>query len=222
VGKTTLFRSILGALSPLKGEILLNGKPIAHHRPQDVAKLIAYVPQAHQAAFPFKVLDVVMFGRTAHLNRFQMPGRNDRMVAEMNLDFLDIRHLAERSYTELSGGERQMVLIARALSQEASFLVLDEPTSNLDYGNQCRVLQKIKALREQNIGILMATHSPDHAFMIGTHVIVLKGGHIHKMGPPEQVLTCEVLKRTYGVNVHLLDVPEGHLPSRKICAPSLY
>lgn len=222
VGKTTLFRTLLGAIPPLSGELLLNGQRPTGLSPQVMAKLIAYVPQAHQTAFPFNVLDVVLFGRTAHLKRFRMPDHHDRKVAEANLDFLEISHLAGRSYTELSGGERQLVLIARALSQEASFLLMDEPTSNLDYGNQCLVLQKIKRLKDQQIGILMATHSPDHAFMVGSQVVVLKGEGIHKMGPPEKVLTCEVLRRTYGVNVQLLDVPAGRYPARKVCAPSLY
>lgn len=222
VGKTTLFRTLLGALPPLKGSITINGRQPASLEPRTMAKWLAYVPQAHQSAFPYSVLDVVLFGRTAHISRFGTPDKNDRRKALAALDFLDIGRLAGKSYSELSGGERQLVLIARALSQEASFLLMDEPTSNLDYGNQCLVLQKIKQLNEQHIGVLMATHSPDHAFMVGSQVVVLKGEGIHKMGPPEQVLTCEVLRRTFGVNVQLLDVPAGRCAGRKTCTPSMY
>jgi iron complex transport system ATP-binding protein len=222
VGKTTLFRSALGFLPPVRGDIFLNGVKTSHYTPREFARHVAYVPQAHHTPFPYKVLDVVLFGRTTHLGYFNTPGRHDRKVAEANLDLLDICHLAERPFPELSGGERQLVLIARALSQEASFLIFDEPTSNLDYGNQCRVLQKIRSLQDQSVGILMATHSPDHAFMIGSQVIMLEGGSICRMGSPEEVLTCETLKQTYGVNVQLFDTPEETFPSRKVCVPVLY
>jgi iron complex transport system ATP-binding protein len=216
IGKTTLFRSLLGFLPPLKGEIRLNGQNIAHYKPRSLARHVAYVPQAHHTPFPYKVLDVVLFGRTAHLGYFGKPGHRDRILAEENLDLLDIRHLSERPFPELSGGERQLVLIARALTQEASFLILDEPTSNLDYGNQCRVLQKIRSLEDQSVGILMATHSPDHALMIGSQVIILGEDRLCQTGLPEEMLTPETLKQTYGVDIHFFDTP-----SRKICVPMM-
>jgi iron complex transport system ATP-binding protein len=221
VGKTTLFRSALGFLPPMNGEILLNGKQTTRYTPREFARQVAYVPQAHHTPFPYKVKDVVLFGRTVHLGYFGTPSRQDRKVAERTLDLLELRHLSDRPFPELSGGERQMVLIARALAQEASFLILDEPTSNLDYGNQCRVLQKIRSLQDQSIGILMATHSPDHAFMIGTQVIVLQGSSLVQCGHPQEILTTETLQQTYGVDVLLFDTPQESLLPRRICIPVL-
>jgi len=221
VGKTTLFRSALGFLPPLKGEILLNGKNTARFTPKEFARQVAYVPQAHHTPFPYKVKDVVLFGRTAHLGYFGTPNHHDRKVAESTLEMLELRHLSERPFPQLSGGERQMVLIARALAQDASFLIFDEPTSNLDYGNQCRVLQKIRSLQDQSIGILMATHSPDHAFMIGTQVVILQGSSLVQCGRPQDILTTETLHQTYGVDVLLFDAPQGDSPPRRICTPVL-
>ena len=217
-GKTTLFKSILGFLPPISGKIQLNGKSIARFSSKELARYIAYVPQAHSTPFPYKVIDVVLFGRSAHLGYFNAPGRKDRMIAESNLDLLEIRHLAERSFSELSGGEQQLVIIARALTQETSFLIFDEPTSNLDYGNQIRVIQKIKSLRNQSIGILMATHSPDHAFMLSSQIIILDKG-LAQIGNPDQTLTAATLIQTYGVEVQIFDTPNGLSPARKICVP---
>ncbi len=219
VGKTTLFKSVLGFLPPLSGEIRLNGKSITHFSSRDFARHVAYVPQAHNTPFPYKVIDVVLFGRSAHLGYFNTPGRKDRMIAESYLDLLEINHLAERSFPELSGGEQQMVIIARALTQETSFLIFDEPTSNLDYGNQIRVIQKIKTLKKQSVGILMATHSPDHAFMLGSQVIILDKGSLFRIGTPDNTITTDTLRQTYGVDVQIFNTPNGLAPSRKICAP---
>jgi len=217
-GKTTFFKSILGFLPLISGSILLNGKSITRFSTKELARYIAYVPQAHNTPFPYKVIDVVLFGRSAHLGYFNAPGRKDRMIAESNLDLLEIKHLAERSFSELSGGEQQLVIIARALTQETSFLIFDEPTSNLDYGNQIRVIQKIKSLKNQSIGILMATHSPDHAFMLSSQVIIIDKGSI-EIGNPDQALTTATLKQTYGVEVQIFETPNGVSPKRKICIP---
>lgn len=219
VGKTTLFKTILGFIRPLAGTILIDGRNIARFALKDFARLVAYVPQVHHSPFPYKVRDVVLFGRTVHLGLFSSPGQKDRDIANSFLELLEIRHLAERSFTELSGGERQMVIIARALTQEARFIILDEPTSNLDYGNQVRVIRKIKELRKQSAGILMATHSPDHAFMIGSKVMVMNHGSLYRYGTPETTLTEETLKTIYGVDVHVFDTPHHGSAPRKICAP---
>lgn len=221
-GKTTLFKSALGFLPPLAGQILLNGKPVSRYTTREFARHVAYVPQAHSTPFHYKVLDVVLFGRTAYLGYFNSPGKADRKIAESYLDLLEISHLAQRSFVELSGGEQQMVIIARALTQEPSFLIFDEPTSNLDYGNQHRVIQKINTLKKQSTGILMATHSPDHAFMLGSQVIILDKGKLVKHGTPEKTITAETLRQTYGVDVQILETPSGPTPSRRICAPVLF
>ena len=221
VGKTTLFKTILGFIKPLAGSIVIDGRNIAQFALKDFARLVAYVPQVHNSPFPYKVRDVVLFGRTVHLGLFASPRQKDRDIANSFLDLLEIQHLAERPFTELSGGERQMVIIARALTQEAKFIILDEPTSNLDYGNQVRVIRKIKALKKQSVGILMATHSPDHAFMIGSKVVVMDKGSLYRYGTPEATLTEETLQKIYGVDVHVFDTTQNGTSPRKICAPEL-
>ena len=215
VGKTTLFKTILGFIPPIQGEILLNGRNIADFAPREFAKMVAYVPQSHAIPFPYKVKDVVLFGRTVHLGMFQSPGRHDKRIALEAMELLEIRHLADRSFTELSGGERQMVIFARALAQEARFIILDEPTSNLDYGNQVRVIRKINELKKQSVGILMATHSPDHAFMVASKVIMIHDGVLYKSGIPNATITSENLKNIYGIDVNVFDTCE----CRKVCVP---
>lgn len=222
VGKTTLFKTLLGLLPPLEGSVFINGKNIDQLSAHDFAHLIAYVPQAHNAPFPYSVRDVVLFGRTVHLGMFASPGKKDLKIADRCLDLLDISSLANRNFTELSGGEQQMVIIARALAQEASFMILDEPSSSLDYGNQIKVIKKIKELEQQSIGILMATHSPDHAFMLGADVLILNRGGVFDYGKTENVITSSALEEIYGVNVEILNTPENGSPSRKVCAPTIY
>lgn len=221
VGKTTLFKTLLGFLPPVSGHILINGKPVDRLSSRDFARLVAYVPQAHHTPFPYTVRDVVLFGRTVHLGVFASPRKRDRIIAERALELLEIPHLANRHFTELSGGEKQMVIIARALAQEARFMILDEPSSNLDYGNQIKVIKKIKELEKQSIGILMATHSPDHAFMLGSKAVILNNGKVFSQGRPEDVVTASALKKIYGVYVQIFDTPANGTPSRKICAPQL-
>jgi iron complex transport system ATP-binding protein len=219
VGKTTLFKTILGFIKPIAGMITIDGVDISRFSPKDFARLVAYVPQLHHSPFPFTVRDVVLFGRTVHLALFASPGKKDRDIADSFLELLEISHLAGRPFTELSGGERQMVIIARALTQEARFIILDEPTSNLDYGNQVRIIRKIGELRKQSVGILMSTHTPDHAFMIGSKVVVVDHGKLYRCGAPETTLTPETLKQIYGVDVQVFDTPHNGISSRKVCAP---
>ncbi len=219
VGKTTLFKTLLGFIRPVYGKVTIDGKELSRFSPGELARLVSWVPQSHSTPFSYAVRDVVMFGRTVHLGMFAAPGRKDRIVAERCLELLDIGHLAGRPFTELSGGERQMVIIARALAQEARFMILDEPASNLDYGNQVRVIRKIKELGSLSIGIFMATHHPDHAFMAASRVAVLDSGRLCHVGPPEEILTSETLKEIYGVEVQVFDTPFRESGTRKVCAP---
>jgi len=218
-GKTTLFKTIMGFIPPVAGTIAVQGTDIRKIPPRELGKLVAYVPQLHKTPFPFKARDIVLFGRTVHLGLFSSPGKEDRKVADRCLDLLDVTHLAERPFTELSGGERQMVIIARALAQEAGFIILDEPTANLDYGNQVRVIRKIKELQQQSIGIMLSTHQPDHAFMLGSTVLVMKNGSVLKPGKPEEILTSGTLRTIYGVDVDVIDMPSNGKAGRKLCAP---
>jgi iron complex transport system ATP-binding protein len=218
-GKTTLFKSLLGVLPLLKGEIKIDGKNINRWKRRDYARIVAYVPQASALPFPFTVFDVVLFGRTAHLSHFASPGKYDRQVAEECLEKLKISHLQNRIFTQLSGGEQQMVIVARALAQQPAFLVMDEPTSSLDFGNQIKIIRQVNELKNDSLGIIMATHSPDHAFMCRADVIVVHKGKIWKSGDCSHVITESILKEIYGVEVCICSVKNGNQPDVKTCMP---
>jgi iron complex transport system ATP-binding protein len=176
------------------------------------------VPQAHAAFFPFVVLDIVLMGRSAHIGLFAAPSRADRVVAEQALATLGIAHLGERVYTEISGGERQMVLIARALAQEPRILVMDEPTASLDFGNQLRVLNQIAALARAGIAVVFSTHDPDHVFLCGDRVALLHDGGLEALGTPEAVITPQSLERLYGVQVQVVELPDHQTHT---CVPAV-
>lgn len=209
VGKTTLFKTILGFLDIIKGKVLLDGEDISTWGRKDFAKAIGYVPQSHTPPFPYKVLDVVVMGRTAHLSAFSSPSKSDYDIAENILESLGISYLKDLIYTEISGGERQLILIARALAQEPKILIMDEPTSNLDYGNQVRVLKHIKKLAERDIGIIMTSHFPDHAFMASTKVLAINRGSKYKIGTPEEIVTSELLEDIYKIRVQIETVKDS-------------
>ena len=205
VGKTTLFRTILGTLPAQSGTVEVGGKNLRNFSKKEFAKVISYVPQAHTPPFPFKVIDVVVMGRTAHLSVFAAPGAREKALAEEAMEQLGILHLKDRIYTEISGGERQMVLIARALVQGTSLLMMDEPTSNLDFGNQVRVLENIcKLAKENDLGIIMTTHYPDHAFICEGRVALMKSGDEYMEGTSNEIITAENMRDAYGINVHIL------------------
>lgn len=217
-GKTTLFRTLLGLLPPRAGRVLLDGRDLARWPRQDLARRLAYIPQAHAGVFPYTALDVVLMGRTPHIGRFAAPGRRDRAVAGAALDRLGIAHLAEADYTRLSGGQRQLVLLARALAQEAAYLVLDEPTASLDFGNQVLVLGELRKLRAAGLGIVLSTHAPDHAFACADRVLILGDGRLLADGTPDEVVTGPRLAQVYGVAVDVLRPPGSDRP---VCVPRL-
>jgi len=222
VGKTTFFKTLLGLLKLQSGKILLNGADINKWSRRTFAKKVGYVPQLHTPPFPFKVFDVVVMGRTAHVGAFSSPAAKDRTIAKEALEMLSIGHLQDRVYTELSGGERQLVMIARALAQQPEILIMDEPTSNLDFGNQIKVLCQIKRLtKERNIGVIMTTHFPDHAFLCASKVAVMGRNNIFITGAPAEVITEEMLKQTYGVDVKVIEIGEQSGEKIKICVPIL-
>jgi iron complex transport system ATP-binding protein len=218
-GKTTLMKTLLGLLAPLEGAVRLDGEDVSTWSRKRVARVVGYVPQAHAAFFPFNVIDIVLMGRSAHIGLFAAPSRHDRAVAERALGMLGIEHLKDRIYTEISGGERQLVLIARALAQEPRVLVMDEPTSALDFGNQVRVLRQIAALARSGIAVVFSTHDPDHVFLCGDRVALLHSGRLEEIGPPETVITPESLKRIYGVEVQVVDLPDQET---RTCVPEVH
>lgn len=162
------------------------------------ARQMAYVPQSSMLNFPYEVRDVVLMGRVAHLGLGLSPSVRDRAIAERAMDRLGVTHLASRTYQQLSGGERQLVLVARALAQQAAVLILDEPTAALDFSNQARVLTIVRELAEDGYAILMTSHSPDHAFLAGQRSLLLRDGTTFRLGPTEEVVTAETLTGLYG------------------------
>jgi ABC-type cobalamin/Fe3+-siderophores transport system ATPase subunit len=219
VGKTTLFKTILGLIAPLGGAIVADGDA-NRWSPQNLARLFGYVPQAQLGFFPFTVREVVLMGRTARIGLFNTPSSRDTELAEGLLRLLGIEHLADRPYTEVSGGERQLALIARALAQEPQVLVMDEPTASLDFGNQVRVLSEIKALAGQGIAVILSTHDPDQAFLCAQRVAILHRGRLAYSGPPQEVITPAVLRAVYGVEVEIVRIESGAGEKHLICLPS--
>ena len=223
VGKTTLFKSLLGFLPLHGGVVLIDGQPCDYHDCKKQATLIGYVPQLHEPPFPFRVLDVVVMGGIGQMNIFSGPCKEEYLRAEDILTMLGVDFLANKVYTEVSGGERQMVLIARALMQEPKFLMMDEPTSNLDFGNQMRVLQQVRMLAEKGMGIIMTSHFPDHAFMCCTKAAVMCRDTSFKVGAVEEIITEETLQQAYGIRVKLarVDMAEEKAGMITTCLPML-
>jgi len=216
-GKTTLFKTILGLVQPGSGRVCIDGVDIRRWSRRELARALGYVPQAHTPPFSFKVRDVVLMARSAHIGRFGSPGRKDVAIADAALERLNILRLADELYTEISGGERQMTLIARALAQEARILVLDEPTSSLDFGNQMRVLRHIKELADSGFGLLMTTHLPDYAFLCASRVALMKHGRLIAMDSPDVALTEDCLRDAYGTPLRIV-TPE---PGLRLVVPQM-
>ena len=202
-GKTTLLNCIVGLHKPTSGDILVDGISVNTLSGAQVAQRLGYVPQEITAAFDYTVLDYVVTGCAPHLKWFKRPGEAEYARAWESLKRLNIERLADHSYARISGGERQQVSIARVLTQKPSFILLDEPTSHLDFGNQIRVLRVVKALAEEGYGILMTTHNPDHVLMLGGDVVMMSRGGAYRFGKASEIVTAEALQELYGVEIYL-------------------
>lgn len=204
IGKTTLFKSILGFIPIHSGEILIDGKSITKISLFELSHYLSYVPQAKDNNYDMNVLEVVVMGRARFIKKFSQPSKHDYRLAMDILEKLKIEKLADKKYSELSGGEQQIVLIARALVQEAQFIIMDEPASNLDFENQKKVLECLKQLSGQGIGVVLTSHSPDHAIYCNTEVIMIDKNKCIHAGTIETTLTGELLKQVYGVDVQVI------------------
>lgn len=217
VGKTTLFKTILGLLPALKGEILYNDIKHTELSERDYASFISYVPQAHNTPFPYNVLDVVLMGQYIHTSGYmRRPGTKNLEIAKWSIEMLGIEKLAYRNFSELSGGEKQMVLIARAVAQRPQFIAMDEPTANLDMGNRVRVLQVASMLKKKGYGIIMNTHSPQQALQYTDSVILLKNGKVSMTGTPYEVLKTETISDLYNVPIEVTDVQTSTGETKKV------
>lgn len=210
-GKTTLLKTMLGLLAPKAGRLTLDGRPLAALAIAERARLLGYVPQAHAGTFAFDVFTVVLMGRTAHGGIFAAPSARDRAVAMAVLERLGITHLGRQPYTRISGGERQLVLIARALAQEPAYIILDEPTASLDFGNQGKVMAEIRRLAADGLGVLFTTHDPNQALRHADRVMLLRDGREIATGDAATMLTPERLEALYGAPIETVRDAAGRV-----------
>ena len=221
-GKTTLLHCVSGALKLKSGKVKLDGRDIASMKASQIARKVGFVFQEHSAPFPYPVIDVVCMGRAPHLSMFSAPSREDRRIAEESLEKVGMLHLRDKPYTKISGGERQLVLIARTIAQQPEVILLDEPTSHLDFKNQTLILRMISRLAKQGLSIMMSSHLPNHALLFSSKVALLCGGGILATGNPDDVITEESLREVYGIDVRIFKGRDGTGSDEiKFCMPSL-
>lgn len=206
VGKTTLFRCILGLNRKHEGTIKIDGRNVGEMSVREQARNIAYIPQIHGMAFSFSVEDMVLMGTSHRFSRVSRPGKTEVALAREALERVGIGHLAERNFSKLSGGEQQLVLVARALVQGGRVLLMDEPTASLDYGNQTMVLAKAGELAKEGYTVLISTHNPQHALWFADKALAILDGKVLAFGTPEQVLNEELIYKLYGIKTDFVKV----------------
>jgi len=207
-GKTTLIKVMLGIYRPRLGAVFFEGKSMLEITPREIAKRIAYVPQFHRMVFAYRVLDVVLMGRLPHKPFFFRYSQADRDAALCALERLSISHLKDKRYTEVSGGERQLILIARALAQGADMLIMDEPANSLDFGNQIRLLDEITKLAQEGYTFVKSTHFPDHALWIADRVIMLQQGAVIADGRPDDIMNDESICNLYNTRITIIRIDD--------------
>ena len=217
VGKSTLFKCLLGLTGKYSGRAVINGSDCSKLNARQLAKLVAYIPQSHYPSFNYSMLDMVLMGSTAQLGAFSSPKAEHIEKAEAAMEQLGILHLKNRGYTQVSGGERQLALIARAVTQNAKVLIMDEPASNLDFGNQMRVIKEVKRLTSLGYTIIESTHNPDQAFMSADRILAIHDGRIIANGHPRDVITVGLIKTLYGVDVDILSAADDKV---RFCIPN--
>lgn len=203
-GKTTLFRCILGILSGYRGSIAVDGANVRTLSARELARRVAYIPQVHGQAFSYSVLEMVLMGTAHGMSPLCAPKAAETETALAALETLGIAELAQKSFAHLSGGEQQLVLLARALAQQARTLVMDEPTASLDYGNQALVYARVRALVRDGYTVVLSTHNPQHALWYADRVLALLCGEVAAYGTPESVVDAGLLHQLYGVQVQLV------------------
>lgn len=200
-GKSTLLNCIANLYKPAAGEIILNGQPMSKMNLKEVAQVIGYVPQIHTPAYAYTVREFAVMGRTPYIGAFKTPSTEDYRIADEALDRMGISHLRNKPYTEISGGERQQVTIARVLAQQPGLILMDEPTAHLDYGNQYRVVQMIRQLASEGYALIMTTHNPEHAIILNGKVAILNREGVLGVGQAAETLSAETLSNLYGLTI---------------------
>ena len=217
VGKSTLFRCVLGLLRDYTGSITVEGRDARSLSIRESAKLIAYIPQSSYPAFNYSVRDIVLMGTTSGLGTFSTPKKEDVRRVDEALERTGISELAERCFHRISGGERQLALIARALVQRAPVLMLDEPTASLDFGNQLLVLNCARELAREGYTVIQTTHNPEQSYMFSDRILALRGGEVLTEGKPGDVLTPDMMQRLYGVEVEVSSLFDDRV---RVCTPA--
>ena len=210
-GKTTLLKCLLGILNLRKGEVYINGKNIGKIKKAGSTPDVGYVPQSHLMVFPYTVLEMVIMGRARYIGMFSIPASKDVSIAKESLKIIGIGHFEKRAFSELSGGEKQLVLIARALASEANILIFDEPTSALDFKNQYLILELIhKLTHERGITVIMTTHHPEHALYISDKVLLMGSDRRESFfGDVYEMITEDNLGKIYGINAKIVSIQHG-------------
>lgn len=216
VGKSTLFRCVLGLLSGYTGQVLVDGVDARQFSIRESARHIAYIPQSSHPIFNYRVFDIVLMGATSAVSVLRAPGREHTERCRWALEKVGISHLADRCYHRLSGGEQQLVMIARALVQNAPILMLDEPTANLDFGNQLRVLEQVRSLAREGYTVIQTTHHPEQSYLFSDRILALQNGRVLLEGAPSQVLTQQAIRDLYGVEVDVVSLYEDRA---RVCIP---
>lgn len=217
-GKSTLIKSILGLLEPYEGKILIDNEDIENWNWRKRANKISYIPQSFSSTFQYKVKDIVLMGRTSYLNFISSPSKEDEKIAEEAMEKLNILHLKDKIYSQLSGGERQLVKIAQAIAQQSEIIIMDEPTNNLDFSNQIIMLKHLKEWTKKGVTVIMATHYPEHAFLYGTKALLVRDGKVVEIDNPKENLRERDLKELYNVDLKLINLdPQDE--AIKICLP---
>lgn len=217
VGKSTLFRCVLGLLRDYTGSITVEGRDAKSLSIREAAKLVAYIPQSSHPAFNYSVRDIVLMGTTSGLGTFSTPKKEDVRRVEEALEKIGISHLAERCFHRISGGERQLALIARALVQRAPVLMLDEPTASLDFGNQLLVLTQARELAREGYTVIQTTHNPEQSYMFSDRILALRGGEVLTEGRPKDVLTSDMMRQLYGAEVEVSSLFDDRA---RVCTPA--
>lgn len=217
-GKTTLLRLLLGLLRPQQGQVLIAGCPQESYSRRHLSRLIGLVPQEEHIPFDFTILEYVLMGRAPYLGPLEMPGEEDCRAARAALDTAGLAHLQDRFLPTLSGGERQLATVARALAQKPRILLLDEPAAHLDLGNKSRLLDIMRALAAEGVTQVLTTHDPNLAASVAGFAVLMRHGQILDAGPPEVVLTSEKLSATYGVPVQVFQVDGRRVILLPLCS----
>lgn len=202
-GKSTLFKSILGMIPYSDGQIFIDSFNLKEMKSTEIARKISYVPQSRKYSYSFKACEVALMGRAAWIGFFSRPKKKDLEKVNAIFEMLNINHLYEKDFSRMSGGEQQIVLLARALVQDTKYIVLDEPTSNLDLLNQKRIVEVIKKLKDDNRGIIISSHNPEHVFSCCDKVALLKDGRC-EYGKTDEILTEEKLSELFGTKIKIL------------------